>query len=272
LSLGKGDDVGELLSGNDDVYSRVGANNLSSFLEILYQDVLEYDSRRRDAIVDHLSLPDSVSEVNRAAYYAYTYYKVADAGFDAFIYAADSDRGSLQSALGTRADLYYAVLMCGSNKAKQVDEYIDRITGASAPKLSHYKTINLFFEQNVETDLSSSLIKKERKLSLSASELCAMGGAYDVNVSSVTDEDGAKKQTINIRGNIDKAYVAMTTTGISASELISSGYVGVTLSSSQNARVALIISRAGDERTLYVGEVDASPESATYYFDIIWRK
>ena len=163
-----------------------------------------------------------MSEVNRAAYYAYTYYKVADAGFDAFIYAADSDRGSLQSALGTRADLYYAALMCGSNKAKQVDEYIDRITGASAPKLSHYKTINLFFEQSVETDLSSSLIKKERKLSLSASELCAMGGAYDVNVSSVTDEDGAKKQTINIRGN-----VAAVKAGLEAAKVAAEGVGGV---------------------------------------------
>ena len=268
LSLGNGEDIGEILSGRGDVYSHVGANNLRSFWEILSSDALLYDSKRRVAIVDHLSLPDTVSDGNRAAYYAYTYYKLSDAGFDTFFYAADSNRGGLCSSSGDRAELYYSALLCGSNYAGKLSSYTKKISGAVDLKFGDHETIKLSLEQKAKDTLPESLIENKRKMSLSASELCAMGGAYDVNISSVIDEDGAKKQIINVRGNIDNAYVAMTTTGISASELISSGYVGVTLSSSQNARVALIISRAGDERTLYVGEADASPESATYYFDI----
>ncbi|MBR4032640.1 MAG: hypothetical protein IKJ07_07905 [Clostridia bacterium] len=268
LSLGSGEDVGELLSGSGDVYSRVGANNLSSFFEILSQDALLYDSERRAAIVDHLSLPNNVSENNRAAYYSYTYYKAADAGFDTFLYAADSEPGGLYSSSGNRADFYYSVLMCGSNAASQLSEYINKITGAVTPKFSEYQTVELAFEQNVKTTLSESLLKKERKLSLSANELCAMGGAYDVNVSPLTTEDGLEKQIITVCGDLDKSHVAMTTADMSASELISSGYIGITMSSSQNSRVALIISREGDERAVYVGEADLSESPTTYYFDI----
>lgn len=268
LSLGNGEDVGELLSGSGDIYSHVSANNLASFFEILSNDALLYDSERRVAIVDHLSLPNNVSESNRAAYYSYTYYKTADAGFDAFLYAANSETGGLYSSSGKRADFYYSVLMCGSNIASQLSEYTNKITGAATPKFNEYKTIDLSFEQNAKTTLSESLLKKEKKLSLSPKDLCAMGGAYDVNVSPVATEDGTEKQIITVRGDLDNSHVAMTTVGLSASDLISSGYIGITMSSSQNARVALIISREGDDRAIYVGEADLSATPTTYYFDI----
>ncbi|MBR3686966.1 MAG: hypothetical protein IKL66_05745 [Clostridia bacterium] len=268
LNLGNGENVGELLSGSGDIYSHVSANNLASFFEILSNDALMYDSERRVAIVDHLSLPDSVSESNRAAYYSYTYYKIAEAGFDTFLYAANSETGGLYSASGKRADFYYSVLMCGSNIASQLSEYTNKITGAVTPKFNEHKTIDLSFEQNAKTTLSESLLKKERRLSLSASELCAMGGAYDVNVSPLTVEDGLEKQIITVRGDLNDSHVAMTTVGLSASELISSGYIGITMSSSQNSRVALVISREGDERAVYVGEAGLSATPSTYYFDI----
>ena len=95
-----------------------------------------------------------------------------------------------------------------------------------------------------------------------------MGGAYDVNVSPLTAEDGLEKQIITVCGDLDKSHVAMTTADMSASELISSGYIGITMSSSQNSRVALIISREGDERAVYVGEADLSESPTTCYFDI----
>lgn len=268
LSLGNGEDVGELLSGSGDIYSHVGPNNLSSFFEILSNDALLYGSERRAAIVDYLSLPNNVSESNRAAYYSYTYYKVADAGFDAFLYAADSEQGGLYGSSDNRADFYYSVLMCGSNAAGQLSEYIDKITGAVTPKFNEHKTIALSFEQNAKTTLPESLLKKEKKLSISAKDLCAMGGAYDVNISSLMTDEGAEKQIITLRGDLDKAHVSMTNLDVSASELISSGYIGITMSSSQGARVALIISREGDERSVYVGEADLSANPATYYFDI----
>lgn len=268
LSLGNGEDVGELLSGSGDVYSHVGANNLSSFIEILSKDALLYSSKCREIIVDHLSLPSNVSESNRAAYYSYTYYKLADAGFDAFLYAANGEQGGLHSASGNRADFYYSALMCGSNVAGQLSGYINKITGAVVPKFSEHETVKLSFEQNTQTTLSESLLKKERKLSLSAKDLCAMGGAYDVNISPLVTEDGSETQAITIRGDIDTAYVAMTAVGVSASDIISSGYLGITMSSTQNARVALIISRNGDKRAVYVGEAELSASPETYYFDI----
>ena len=269
LSLGNGDDVGELLSGSGDVYSYVGTNNLPNFFEILSQEPLLYDSERRAAIIDYLSLPNNVSESNRAAYYSYTYYKAADAGFDAFLYAANSETGSLHSSTDKRADFYYSVLMCGSDTATQLSEYINKISGALTPDFKEHKEITLSFEQSAKTTIPDSLLKKEEKLSLAAEDFCAMGGAYDINVSSSTADDGVQKQTITIRGDIDKAHVAMTNAGVSASKIISSGYIGITVSSSQNARVALTISTAdGGERTVYVGETEVSTTPATYYFDI----
>jgi len=268
LNLGNGDDIGALLSGSGDVYSYVGANNLSSFFDLLSQEALLFGSERRTAIIDHLSLPNNVSESNRAAYYSYTYYKAAEAGFDTFLYAADSADGPLYSSANKRADFYYSVLMCGSGAASQLSEYINKITGALEPNFKQYKTVALSFEQNVKTAISESLLKKEKKLSLSLQDFCAMGGAYDVNISLLTTDEGDTKQIMTLRGDIDKTHVAMSTVGVSASELISSGYIGITMSSSQNARVALIISREGDERAVYVGEVDVSATPTTYYFDI----
>ena len=269
LSLGDGEDVGELLSGSGDVYSYVGANNLSSFFEILSREALLYNSERRIAIVDHLSLPNSVSESNRAAYYSYTYYRAADAGFDAFLYTANSEKGSLYSSAGKRADFYYSVLMCGSDAAAQLSDYTGKITGAITPSFKEYEQIKLSFEQNAKATIPDSVLKNEKELNLSAKDFCAMGGANDVNVSPVATEDGEQKQIITIRGDLDKAYVAMTNASVSAEELISSGYIGVTMSSSQPARVALIISKTdGDERTVYVGETDISATASTCYFNV----
>ena len=269
LTLGNADDLAQLISGSTDAYSSVGPNNLSSFFEILSQEELLCSSKPRDAIIDYLSLPNSVSESNRAAYYTYAYYKAAEAGFDAFIYAANSDQGELYSSAQGRSGLYYAALMCGSNIASQLSEYTDKITGASTPSFKEHEIFKLTLEQSAKTELGETVLKNKKKFSLPAEAFRAMGGAYDANVSLITNASDEKKQTITVSADLSKTHATITAPDVSAKALVEAGYLGITMSSSQKAHVALIITKAQDNSTVYIGEADLSASPTTYYFNIM---
>ena len=269
LSLGNADDLAQLISGSTDAYSSVGPNNFSSLTEILSQQELLCDSKPRSAIIDYLSLPDNVSESNRAAYYTYAYYKAAEAGFDAFIYAANSDLGELYSSSQSRSGLYYAALMCGSNVSSQLSEYTDKIVGSSAPSFNEYGTFRLTLEQSAKTELGETVLKNKKQFSLPAEVFRAMGGAYDVNVSLKANASGEKSQIITIGADLNKTHAAITASGVSAKALIESGYLGLTMSSSEKAHVALIITMAKDDSNVYIGEADLSTQPTTYYFNIM---
>ena len=269
LSLGNADDLAQLISGSTDAYSSVGPNNLSSLFEILSQEELLCGSEPRDAIIDYLSLPNNVSESNRAAYYTYAYYKAAEAGFDAFIYTANSSNGELYGSAQDRSSLCYAALMSGSNIASQLSEYTDKIAGASTPSFKEYESFKLTLEQNVKTELSTTVLKSKKQFSLPAESFKAMGGAYDANISLATGASGETCGSITVSADVNAIHAAIASPDVSAKALIEAGYIGITMSSTQNAHVALIISKSGDKSTVYIGEADISASPTTYYFNIM---
>lgn len=265
LDLGNGSDISDVLSGRVDQYSYIGVNNLADLAELLDKPEHQYAAERRPIIIDSLSLPGSISEKNRAAYYSYAYYKAKEAGYSCFIYSSEAD-STLYTSDGSRSDLYYSFLMCGSNYTSQLKDYTSKITGGSAIDFSSHVSRKLTYEQNVATSLNESVKKKNSSFPVSFGDFAPAGSCINLDVATVKGKDGVKTEKMLLSGGVTDMYAAMTAE-VPAAKLIESGYVGITLSSPEKPAVALIIHDSNTGAS-YVGEAQISDSAATYYFNI----
>jgi len=258
VNLGNGHDLPELLKGEAGNYSKIGATNLSSLSDFIDKSEMRYKSERRDMIIDGLSLGGDVSGKNRAAYYTYTYYSAAELGFDAFIYS-DSVYGNEYS----RADLYFAFLMCGSSMNSQLSDYTDRLEDAYVPDFDEYITNNLKYVQSAKTEITEQAQKNKKPFPISLPYFEYIGGVS--NYQGKMNEDGPLWV---LEADLDDVTGGICASGISAEDLLSSGYVGITLGAAENHTLSLLIQNEGAERRTFIGECRTDNGEKTYYFDI----
>ncbi len=261
LNIGNGEDLPDLLAGKEYDYARIGASNLSDVTELFEKDIMYYNGSRRRLIVDGLSLSESVSEANRAAYYTFAYYTAAECGFEAFILSNEVCGSGAQ-----RYDMYYAFLMCGTGKSAQLLDYTDRLGDVRIPAFSDYDTLELIYTQKVSMDLDARILDKENKYKPSFSNF-ALGGAV-TNLQGTINDKGERSWLVESDASLGTG--AVTLSGIPAKEFIKSAYLGLTVSSKTAPEIALVITNDSKEKVnaLYVGEVQTANGEATYYFDV----
>ena len=267
LSLGKGEDLSEILAGSSKNYARLGVKDLGTLQEFLSQEGMKYEEGKRRVILD-LSLSNVISEANRAAYYTYAYYTAADTGYGALIYCVDSDESSLYNASGSRTEFYYSVLMSGSDVADQLREFIQKVPAAKELNLKDHALRHLTYEQKIVTEVGRAVSNNKKSFPGSLSDFVSAAGVTNMNLSQ-DSETGA--QALSVEGYVNEEYMAISCYEIEASKLFESGYVGITMSSPTTAKIALIISDkdlAEGKSAVYVGEAKVLASTETYYFNI----
>lgn len=258
LNLGSGSDLSAVLSGTSAGYSRIGASNLNDFVSLMDSTSMRYKSERRGYIIDGLSLSPDVSEKNRAAYFTYAYYRAASLGFDAFIYS-----GELTGANVARSDMYYCYLMCGSVLNSQLSDYTQRLTNVEIPSFGDYAERKLSYEQNAKLELGGSVLKNKKAFPAKLDSFEEGGAVYNAHI-----ELKSGKQTLRISSDASDTVGAVSSFEVESKDIVSSGYVGITMSTDRCPRVALMISDGSGKHIAYVGETETVNAETTYYFDI----
>ncbi len=259
MSLGDATDYAALVSGRGYDYSRIGVTNISDLTKLLESGEMRYKGERRSVIIDGLTVTTSIKEKDRASYYAFAYYSAAENGFDAVIYS-----GSVYSAENTRSDLYYAMLMCGTDLNSQLNDYTDRLPDVRVPEFNDHIVRHLSYSQKAFQSIDESTERNKKPISLDPSGFGFCGSVFNSQGMIKNDGDG-DLFSLRISADLSDASGAVFSKIISSEELISSAYVGITMSSDYSTRVALLIS---DGDRVYIGETDVSGEAQTYYFDI----
>ena len=261
LDLCEGDDLSALLGGTEQDISVIGASNLSDLAAHLDKPELRYKGERRDVIISGLTLSPEVNETNRAMYYAFTYYSAAENGFSAFF--CDNNAAS---PIGTRSKLHYSILVCGTDKTADIEEYLKMVKGGEVPKPSEYVTDKIEYVQKPKTELPDAVKKIKTTLPLSFDDFEAMGAIK--NSQGLYNETTAQKSWL-IESDSSKGIGVLSTT-LPAEKLISSAYLSIKVTQSSSPRIALVINSIKDEgnSSLYVAEAKLANGGATYYFDI----
>ncbi len=257
LNLGAASDLSALLSGKGYDYSNIGVTNLQDLKNFAETAEMKYNSERRHLMIDGLELSTDISEKNRAAYYTFAYYAAAENGIDAFILSSD-----VYSADGKRSDMYYAMLMCGSSMYSQLEDYTAKLPEVHVPDFSAHVSKKLTYAQSPAASVADSVIKNKKSLPIGIGDLSAAGGVY--NLQGMYAEDGI---IWHIDSNPSLGTGAVCVREISAEDIISSGYVGITASSETSSRLALLLS-SQNGAAAYIGETDTEVGETTYYFDI----
>lgn len=263
VSLGNGDDIGDILSGSNKDIALVNANSFSLLTELLSSEEMLYNGEQRGVIIDSLSLPASISEQNRASYYAYTYYKAAEAGIDAFFLTTDKNCG-IYNESGDRRDLFYVVFMCGTNYYSQVYDYLGKISAADIPKLSDYIFSTVKLEEDISCEISESAKKNVRDFKHGLGSLLPIGSSFDAKLAS---KDNVT--SLSISSNIASGSGAVVIKEISAKDIIESGYVGISMYCPNICDVELSLHCEGENgRNIYLGRAQVGSVEKTYYFNI----
>ena len=269
LSLGKGDDLGDIMSGKNSELSLVNANSFGSFFELLSSEEMLYRGKSRDAIIDSLALSNEISESNRAAYYSYTYYKARESGFDAFFYTAKEENCGILNSNGERRDFFYSLFMSGSNFYTQIYDYLGKIKNADIPKLSEYISTNAICEQEIPCEISDSTKRNKKTFSADITDMKAIGGAFDARAEIKKSADGINKTHLTVASSLEDGTAALLLCNVSGADIIESGYIGIDMYTPLASDVELVISCDGkDSRVLYIGEAKVGSVEKTYYFNI----
>ncbi len=259
LNLCEANDLSSLLSGKEADPSDIGAENLSELVKFIESPDMRYNGEKRRMIIDGLSLSSEVfSETDCASYYTAIYYIASENGFDAFIcssspYLDSEDKGAF----------YYAAVMCGTSLNSQLSEYTDRISKLEIPKFTDHVTNKLTYIQSASESIDESVKKNTRSLPLKVSDLTACGGVYDIQGVLNNKESG--QVSLIIRSNTKDGTAAISACDIAADDIISSGYLAITMSSPDASSASVIMTCK--DRT-FIGETDISSTARTYYFDI----
>ena len=268
VDLGVAEDMSYLLSGEGYDYKMLGATNLSELSGLMESSDMRYASEKRSYIIDGLYLSEKMDEKNSAAYYTYAYYQASALGFDALIYSGNSTE-SLYSKNGTRADLYYAFLMCGSDLCGQLSAYTGKIQGQDIPTLSDYVTRNVKYDQTALFEISEAVAKNKKPFPVSLDKFTVGGGAYNASMIATRRADGTVERSLFVEADTTRGFSAISCLDVPASDIVSAGYIGITMSSKTSPRIALIISdRASGVSRAYIGEAQTVNGEATYYFDV----
>lgn len=258
LNLGSGNDLAAVLSGTTASYSRIGASNLSDFVSLMDNASMRYKSERRGYIIDGLSLPSDVSERNKAAYFTYAYYRAASLGFDAFIYS-----GELTGSNYARSDMYYCYLMCGSNLGSQLSDYTQRLVNVDVPSFDDYVERTLGYEQSARLELNASVLKNKKSFPATLDSFEEGGAVYNAHAELISG-----KQTLRISSDASGTMGAVSSFEVDAKDIVSAGYIGITMSTDNCPRVAFVISDRNGKNVAYVGETETVNAETTYYFNI----
>ena len=266
LNIGTGNDIGKLLSGETNSATSIGASNLSDVTDIIAKESLQTENGNRSVIIDSLSLENTLSDKNRAAYYIYTYYKAAELDFDAVFYSPEEETHSLNNASGNKGDMYYAFLMCGSDMTDQLKGYTSSIPNTSLPNFNDYTVRKLSYEQNVKIEVSEAIGKNKKDFPIGLESFSISGSSQNADVSMISNGEN-KVHTLTLSGTAYEGYSVITGFDVSAKKIIESGYVGVTLSAPDKTNVALIISSDSSE-ACYIGEATVTSIPESYFFNI----
>lgn len=263
VSLGNGDDLGDILSGSNKDISLVNANSFSLLFELLSSEEMLYNGEERGVIIDSLTLPASISEQNRASHYAYTYYKAAEAGIDAF-FLTTNEGCDIYNAAGDRRDFFYVVFMCGTNYYSQVYDYLGKITATDIPKLSDYIFSTVKLEEDISCEIAESAKKNVRDFKHGLDSLLPIGSSFDAKLSSKDDVT-----SLSISSNIASGSGAVVIKEISAKDIIESGYIGISMYCANVCDVELSLHCEGEKgRNIYLGRAQVGGVEKTYYFNI----
>ena len=156
--------------------------------------------------------------------------------------------------------------MCGSDITSQLSEYTDKIPDAALPSFSDYCPRQLTYEQNVKIELSETIGKIKKAFPCTLECFSSAGATINTDIDYVS-EGNSKIQTLVLDGSMGSVCSAITAFEIPAKDLIESGYIGITMSSSADARVALIVSNDSNSAA-YIGEADVSAIPEIYFFNI----
>ena len=269
LSLGNGEDLGDILSGKNSDLALINANSLTSFTDLVSSEEMLYNGKSRVAIIDSLALPTTISEQNRAAYYSYTYYKAREAGFDALIYAANEENSNIFNAEGKQRDFFYTLLICGTQHYNQLYTYLGKIQGAEIPKLADHVTSLLYTEEEIPYEISGAAQRNRRELSLSLSDMIAAGSAYDARLYPDFNADGHEKTHLSMTSAIEDDTAALLLCNILGKEIIESGYIGISMYCPTASDVELVLNRVGGEgEIIYIGKAEVGSVEKTYFFNV----
>lgn len=269
LSLGKGEDLGDILSGKNNDLALINANSFEGFTGLISSEEMLFDGKPRDIIIDALELPTDISEQNRAAYYSYTYYKAREAGFDAFIYSANGENTNIFNADGKQRDLFYSMLICGTQHYNQLYNYLGKIQNSTIPKLSDYVTTSLYTEEDIPCEISSAALRNRRELSLSVCDMIAVGSAFDAQSQKKFSADGYERTHVMMSSELSDGTAALLLCNISGKEIIESSHIGIAMYCPVASDVELVLSRSGgDGGVVYIGEAEVGSVEKTYFFNI----
>ncbi len=259
MSLGDENDYAALVSGRGYDYSRIGATNLSEVTKFLETAEMRNKSERRSIIIDGLTIPTSITEKDRASYYTFSYYSAAENGFGAVLYS-----GSVNSSDGIRSDLYYSMLMCGTDLNSQLSDYTEHLPEIKIPDFNEYIKNDLTYLQGAESNIDGSTEKNKKPISLDPSEFDTSGSVY--NIRGKLENDGTTDRLLLIADiEPSESSGSVSAKKISSEALISSAYVGITAKCSGISHITLRIS---DGNHIYIAQAEASQAEKTYYFDI----
>ncbi len=264
LNLGEGSDLPALLSGEGYDYSNIGVTNLSELKKFRDSTEMRYKSESRSFIIDGLSLSNTISEKNRAAYYTFAYYSASENGLDAFFCSSN-----VYASEYTRSDMYYSILMCGSNLNSQLSAYTQKLPEVHVPTFNDHISKNLTYSQSAKLSISESVARNKKALPLTIDSFAMGGGVYNLQGKIKEDNNG-----INISWLVDSdpslGTGAICAKNVPAKDIISSGYIGITLESDTAPTIALMILNETDTspKHMYVGEIQTVNGLTTYYFDI----
>jgi hypothetical protein len=261
-------DVTEVLAGDNVDYSRINTESFSELFDFLRSSSMIYASLPRDVIIDSISVPDDIAEANRAAYYTYTYYTAAEAGFDAMIYSCDSNSG-LTDTNGDKNAFYYSVLLCGSDTHSQLSGYVQLIEYATVPDMNAYAKRDLTYEQTVSGEISSSALKNSKKIGKPLEEFVNVGGAYNSAIVLKNNSEGESYRVMTVYTSPSERFGGVACFEIPAADIVSSGYIGLRLSAEREGSVTLVISsKSSGGYSSYIGEVNVDSGAKDYYFNI----
>ena len=260
LNLGDGDDLTALLKNEGYNYSKIGAINLSEFSDFIDKSEMRYKSEKRDMIIDGLEMREGTGSRNSAAYYTMAYYTAAANGFDAFVYT-----GSLYGNNYSRADLYFAFMMCGSSMNSQLSDYTDKLKGANVPNFDENVAHNLKYVQSARTDLDEQIVNKQKDFPVSLSDFETVGDVINFQ-GRLTDVGSAWL----LEADLTATTGGIVATSVPAESIVESGYLGITLNSAEEHTVCLLMRNESSNSDTYtlVGEFKTRGGNNTYYFNL----
>ena len=263
ISLGNGEDLGDILAGANKDIALVNANSFALLSELLASEEMLYNGEERGVIIDSLCLPTTLSEHNRGSYYAYTYYKAAEAGIDAF-FLTTNEKGDLYNKDGERRDFFSVVFMCGTNYYSQIYNYLSKIKNSEFPKLSDYISSPVTLETEISCEISESAKKNVKTFNHSLSSMIPIGSSFDAMLSSKDDVT-----SLTVSSSIASGSGAVVITEISGKEILESGYIGINMYCDDICDVELSLFCEGEGgRTIYLGRARVGSVEKTYYFNI----